>query len=120
GPIDIGATLGNVNLTSTITGKAGSGSDFACGDGSELLLFSGKSTTVSGAVDVSGGTQCFGGEISIDARMDFVQNANITSRGPGAFGGGGQFLLGAGRNATLRNIDLTSPGFGGTADVIAT
>ncbi|MFO1200882.1 MAG: hypothetical protein U1E86_28345 [Burkholderiaceae bacterium] len=41
-------------------------------------------------------------------------------RGPGAFGGGGSFLLGAGRNAILRDIDLTSPGFGGTADVIAT
>ena len=120
GPIDIGATLGNVNLSSTITGKAGSGTDFACGDGAEILIFSGQSTTISGAIDVSGGTQCFGGEIAIDARMDFTQLATIAARGPGSFGGGGSFLLGAGRNAVLRNIDLTSPGFGGTADVIAT
>jgi cysteine-rich repeat protein len=122
GSVDIGATLGNVTLSSTITGKAGSGTDFACGDGSEVLIFSGLSTTIGAAIDVSGGTQCFGGEVSVDARLDFTQLASgsIAARGPGAFGGGGSFILGAGRNATLRGIDLTSPGFGGTVDVIAT
>jgi len=121
GSVDVTATLGNVTLSSTITGKAGSGTDFACGDGSEVLVFSGGSTTIGAAIDVSGGTQCFGGEVSVDARVDFTQLASgsIAARGPGAFGGGGAFLLGAGRNAILRSIDLTSPGFGGTVDVIA-
>lgn len=122
GSIDITATNGNVAVNASITGKAGSGTDFACGDGAELSLFSGGSTVINAPIDVSGGTQCFGGEITVDARMDFTQLAtgDITARGPGAFGGGGSFLLGAGRNAILRDIDLTSPGFGGTADVIAT
>ena len=122
GSVDITATNGNVAINASITGKAGSGTDFACGDGSELSIFSGGSTVIAAPIDVSGGTQCFGGEISVDARVDFTQLAtgDITARGPGAFGGGGAFLLGAGRNAILRDIDLTSPGFGGTADVIAT
>jgi cysteine-rich repeat protein len=122
GAVDIVATNGNVSINAAITGKAGSGTDFACGDGSEVALFSGGSTTIGANIDVSGGTQCFGGEISVDARVDFIQLAtgDISARGPGAFGGGGSFLLGAGRHATLRDIDLTSPGFGGTADVIAT
>jgi len=122
GSIDIAATLGNVTLSGAITGKAGTGTDFACGDGSEVLIFSGGSTTVGASIDVSGGTQCFGGEVAVDARLDFTQlsTGSIAARGPGAFGGGGAFTLGAGRNAILRNIDLTSPGFGGTADVIAT
>lgn len=122
GAIDIAATNGNVSINATITGKAGSGTDFACGDGSEVSLFSGGTTTIAANIDISGGTQCFGGEITVDARVDFIQLAtgDITARGPGAFGGGGSFLLGAGRHATLRDIDLTSPGFGGTADVIAT
>ena len=122
GSVDITATLGSVTLSSTITGKAGSGTDFACGDGSEVSIFSGGTTTIGAAIDVSGGTQCFGGEITVDTGLDFIQLASgsIAARGPGSFGGGGSFLLGAGRNATLRSIDLTSPGFGGTADVIAT
>jgi len=122
GPIEIGSTTGNVAINASLTGKAGSGTDFACGDGSEVALFSGGNLTIAAPIDVSGGTQCFGGEVSVDARMDFTQLAtgDIRARGPGAFGGGGSFLLGAGRHATLRDIDLTSPGFGGTADVIAT
>lgn len=122
GSVDIAANLGNVTLSAAITGKAGSGTDFACGDGSEVLIFSGGSTIIGAAIDVSGGTQCFGGEVAVDTRLDFTQLAtgSISARGPGAFGGGGAFQLGAGRNAVLRSIDLTSPGFGGTADVIAT
>ncbi|MFO1395301.1 MAG: hypothetical protein U1F09_16250 [Steroidobacteraceae bacterium] len=88
------------------------------------MIFSGGSTVISAPIDVSGGTRCFGGEIGVDARVDFTQLAtgDITARGPGAFGGGGSFAAfrSAGRNAILHDIDLTSPGFGSAADVIAT
>ncbi|MEW6273386.1 MAG: DUF4215 domain-containing protein, partial [Thermodesulfobacteriota bacterium] len=121
GPIDLSATAGNVVIAGTITGKAGSGTDFACGDGSEVAITAGGLVSVGANIDVSGGTQCFGGEVSVQAELDFTQlaTATIAARGPGSFGGGGSFLLGA-RNATLGKIDLSSPGFGGTVDVVVT
>jgi cysteine-rich repeat protein len=121
GPVDISATAGNVVLGSTVTGGAGSGTDFACGDGSEVAITAGGLVSIGGSINVSGGTQCFGGEVAVQAGLDFTQLAtgSIIARGPGSFGGGGGFILGA-RNATLRGIDLTSPGFGGTVDVVVT
>ena len=85
GSVDIAATLGNVTISAAIIGKAGSGTDFACGDGSEVLIFSGGSTTLGAAIDVSGGTQCFGGEVAVDTRMDFTMLAtgSITGARPG-------------------------------------
>jgi cysteine-rich repeat protein len=120
GLVDVTAA-GNVSIGGTVSGRAGSGIDFACGDGGELSVLAGGAVTLGASVDMTSGTQCFGGEIAISAGLDFTQLTGVTisSRGPGTFGGGGTVLIGA-RNVTLRGVDLSSPGSGGTLDAVAT
>jgi len=121
GSIDLTATAGNVLVNGPLVGTGGTGAEEACGDGAEVDITAGLAVTLSQPMSLTAGTQCFGGSVTIVAGTTFTQQtgADIVARGPGSFGGGGFFTLQTGGDATIRNVDLGSPGVGGFSDIRA-
>jgi cysteine-rich repeat protein len=119
GSIDLTAAAGNVSLTGPIVGNGGTGIEESCGDGAEVNVTAGLAVSLGSDITVNAGTQCFGGAVTIVAGTTFTtqSGSNITATGPGAFGGGGSFTVQTGSDATLRSVNLTSPGVGGFVDI---
>ncbi len=118
GPIDLTAPDGDVAISGSIVGTGGSGIEESCGDGSEVTMTAGGAVTVSAAITLSGGNQCGGGTLDVDAGAAFTQTAGeISARGAGAYGSAGYVSIAAELDATLGDVDLSAPGGGGSADV---
>ncbi|MDG2307599.1 MAG: DUF4215 domain-containing protein [Candidatus Binatia bacterium] len=115
------APLGDFHLTATgeIRGKGGAGADDDCGDGASTFITVGGSVSIDGLVDIPGGFQCFGGDFTVAAGIDFIQNGSgkISTATGGGFGAGGVVEISATHSATLRKVDASSAGFGGDIDV---
>ncbi len=92
-----------------------------CGDGASISLIAGRHIVFDGDVDAKGGYECFGGDQSYEARLDFVQNStsSIVTETAGPFGASGLVDITADRSATLGDIDLSAPGFASDLTVIA-
>lgn len=120
GPIDITATAGSIITTGELRARGGAGAEEDCGDGGEVNLTADDNIQVGAPITARGGLQCFGGDITFIAGNDFTQLAAgpIDSFGPGAFGGGGSLSAQIARNAVFDDVDLSSTGFGGFADVV--
>ncbi len=133
------AAGGDFHITSTgeFRGKGGAGADDDCGDGAPTFIETGLSLSkggvgntivgtsgsviIDGLLDTKGGFQCFGGEVEINAGLDFVQNGSgkISTETGGGFGAAGSVVISAARSAVTRQIDASSAGFGGEVLITA-
>jgi cysteine-rich repeat protein len=118
GELDETATLGSITVGGPVISTGGTGVGGDCGDGGDISFTSGTSITFNAPQTLNGGTACSGGSVTVTAGTTFVQQvgADISATGPGSFGSGGFFTLVSGTDSTLRNIDLSSAGFGGSLD----
>src|SRR5262249_56913623 len=66
-------------------------------------------------ITLDGGTDCSGGSIDVTAATGFTQaaGADVSMRAGGSFGSGGSFSADSSGEVVVRNVDLSSPGFGG-------
>lgn len=121
GSFEAVAEDGDVTLAASFAGTGGSGAQEACGDGAVILLDAAGDVTLGGAIDVSSGTHCLGGELTVTSGGEVRQPSGATyrSRGPGLFGGGGRVAIDAGSRIVLRSLDLTSNGTGGSVEASA-
>jgi len=121
GSLDLSAEAGDVSLTADLTGIGGTGAQGACGDGALVTLVARRDAVLGGQIDISSGTHCTGGELTVEAGGDVRQlnGSTFKSRGPGIFGSGGRLAVSAGGAVTLRNADVTSAGVGGSLEVVA-
>jgi cysteine-rich repeat protein len=121
GLINASAPLGSVDLGATVAARGATGSAEACGDGGGVEVEAGGDVVFSGPMDLTGGRHCLGGSVTVTNQGDFIQLAagSITATAAGVFGAGGEIEIASGGNASLRRIDLTSPGAGGIVSVTA-
>ncbi|MEW6272623.1 MAG: DUF4215 domain-containing protein [Thermodesulfobacteriota bacterium] len=121
GGLEAVAQAGDVALAAAFTGTGGSGAQEACGDGAVILLDAAGDVSFGGAIDVTSGTHCLGGELTAVAGGEVRQPAGATfkSVGPGLFGGGGRVAIDAGTRVVLRSLDLSSGGSGGSLEAVA-
>ena len=111
----------HITADGELRGKGGAGADEDCGDGAPTFLSAGRDIIIDGFLALSGGFQCFGGEVDASAGQDFVQNGNgkIETATGGGFAGGGFVTIAAARAASTLQIDASSAGFGGEIDIVA-
>ncbi len=115
--VDLIARLGAVTLAQTgeIKGTGGSGDMEACGDGAMVTIDAASDVTQSGAINLGGGYQCGGGEITVLTGATFTMEPGSSSdlTGAGGYGYGGLMTISAGGDVRLGAINLNSPGSGG-------
>jgi hypothetical protein len=116
GSIDIQAGYGSVSISGPIFAIGGTGADSDCGDGGDLSITTGLDATISAPITLDGGTDCNGGSIDVTAATGFTQaaGADVSMQAAGSFGSGGDFSVDSSGDVVVRNVDLTSPGFGGS------
>ncbi|MFP6664541.1 MAG: DUF4215 domain-containing protein [Deltaproteobacteria bacterium] len=121
GSIDFLAFLGSVDILGGMDGRGGSGADEACGDGAPLLINASGDIDLRSELRFIGGKHCFGGEVDISTSANFTMHSgsSMLLTAGGAYGSGGGLTVSATGNATLTDADLTSPGGGGTVEVIS-
>lgn len=124
GGVGISAAVGSVSVAKiTSNGSSiGSGENVSCGDGASISIAAGERVTLADDVSAhSGGTTCAGGAIEISAGEDVVTavGVEIDAAGSGAEGYGGSFVLYAGRDATVRTVDLSATADSGSIDATA-
>ncbi len=116
--VDLIARNGSVTLAETgeIKGTGGSGDMEACGDGAMVTFDAALGVTQAGSIDLGGGFQCGGGEITVLSGGTFTMEPGSSSdlTGAGGYGYGGLMTISAGGDVRLGGIKLNSPGSGGT------
>ena len=121
GSIDLIAAAGAIDISGTMNGKGGAGADENCGDGSALTVDAETRIDVRSELRFQGGTQCFGGEVDLATRGDVIMHpgSSFFLKAGGAYGGGGGLAVTATGSTTITDVDMTSPGGGGFAEIFS-
>lgn len=120
GSIDLIARNGSVDIQGDMKGDGGAGADEACGDGSPLTVLAGTDIDMRSELRFVGGRHCLGGETDFSTTTNFTMHtgSSMVLTAGGAYGSGGGFTVSATGSATVRDVDLTSPGGGGFVEII--
>lgn len=121
GSIDLIAANGAIDISGIMNGKGGAGAEESCGDGSPLTVDAETRIDVRSALRFQGGTQCFGGEVDLATRGDVIMHpgSSFFLKAGGAYGGGGGLAVTASGSAIITDVDMTSPGGGGFAEIFS-